>query len=158
MSRVTSQRAMRELKQKGTIVRKPRRGTYVAHFPDVGIDRKDILPSGRLPLASNGFTHIAVVAPFDMTTPGIYQYLDGIISASDEQREKLHLYNTHYMEGMDGPALEQCVADSMDGIIYYPGIGPELPFELLIRLKTQRVPLVLIDKRLDCLGIPSVQR
>ena len=72
VSRITVQRALSELKLQGVITRKPRAGTFV------------LSPAPKpvfSPEKSSDRINIGVVAPFDMESPGIYQYLDGILSA-----------------------------------------------------------------------------
>lgn len=155
VSRITSQRAMADLKLRGLIVRKARAGSFVAETPQLDITSPfaDVYDAS----ANGGNGRVAIVAPFDMATPGIYQYLDGIISQTGIHAERLNLLNTHYTEGLDASALARCVENAVSGIIYYPSIGSRLPVDQLIRLRAANFPLVLIDKRLDGLKIACVQ-
>ena len=148
VSRITVQRALSELKLQGVITRKPRAGTFV------------LSPAPKpvfSPEKSSDRINIGVVAPFDMVSPGIYQYLDGILSALSVPRDNLSLHNTCYVEAYDRTMLENCLKDNCSGIIYYPGLSSAPPLDLLTQMSVEGYPCVLIDKRVPGIELPCVR-
>lgn len=148
VSRITVQRALSALKLQGVITRKPRAGTFV------------LSPAPKpvfSPEKSSDRINIGVVAPFGMESPGIYQYLDGILSALSVPRDNLSLHNACYVEAYDRTMLENCLKDNCSGIIYYPGLSSAPPLDLLTQMSVEGYPCVLIDKRIPGIELPCVQ-
>lgn len=148
VSRITVQRALFELKQQGLIVSRARMGTFIRSSSPTPIfaGKRD---AERI--------SIGVVAPFDMVSPGVYQYLDGILNALSIPRDNVALHNTRYVQAYDRIMLENCLKDRCSGIIYYPGVSPAPPLDLLMQIKTEGYPCVLIDKRITGIELPCVQ-
>lgn len=148
VSRITVQRALSDLKQQGIIMSKARMGTFIRSSSPT--------PTFAGKRDSERIT-IGVVAPFDMVSPGVYQYLDGILGALSVLRDNVTLHNTQYVEAYDRIMLENCLKDRCSGIIYYPGVTPAPPLDLLMQIKTEGYPCVLIDKRITGIDLPCVQ-
>lgn len=153
VSRITAQRAVSELKQKGVLTRKPRAGTFVAKTLPASSD------DARIPGLISGEISIAVVAPFDLAqggAGGAYPYIKGIMSALTPGRDQLTLLNT----GND-PDLERCMLESFmerraSGLIYHPGSTNVRPKDILMRMAAYGTPCVQMDQRISGVPIPCV--
>ena len=155
VSRITAQRAIFELKQRGLLVRKPRAGTFVAQAPSAapaGGQQGGGLISGKY--------SIAVVAPFDMAYGGVggaYQYLKGIMSAHTLGRDQLVLLNTGYMAALEHSMLENCLDRGVSGVIYHPSMYSITPRDTLMRISAYGLPCVQIDQHTPGVPLPCVQ-
>lgn len=155
VSRITVQRALNELKQQGVLMRKPRAGTFVRTEAAAGLSAaasasaKSFEETGRLKLG--------IVAPFDMTASGTYQYLNGIMQVLTPSRDNVSLHNTSYDKACERVMLQNCIEDGCNGILYYPGVDYAPPLDLLIQIEKTNYPCVLIDKKLPNVNLPCVQ-
>ena len=154
VSRITAQRAVSELKQKGVLTRKPRAGTFVARtYP---ISAEGVHVSGLI----NGEINIAVIAPFDLAqggAGGAYQYINGIMSALTPGRDQLTILNTGNSPELERNMLESFLERRTSGLIYHPGHNENLPKDVLMRLSAYDVPCVQIDQHISGIPIPCVQ-
>lgn len=154
VSRITVQRAINDLKQQGIVLRRPRAGTFV-RISDVALPKRSMEPTVHRPAPER--ISIGVVAPFDMTQPTIYQYINGIMNALTPSRDHVTLHNTGGVEANDRMMLENCLKDGCTGILYYPGIGSAPPLDLLIQMAANGYPCMLMDKRQPDVKLPCVQ-
>lgn len=154
VSRITVQRAINDLKQQGIVLRRPRAGTFV-RISDAALPKRSLEFADRRPIPER--ISIGVVAPFDMTAPTIYQYINGIMNALTPSRDHVTLHNTDGVAANDRMMLENCLKDGCAGILYYPGVGSAPPLDLLIQMAANGYPCMLMDKRQPDVKLPCVQ-
>ena len=155
VSRITAQRAISELKQRGVLVRRPRAGTFVAQ---AAVPPFSAGQPGNGPVSNE--CSIAVVASYDMAhggEGGAYQYLHGIMSALTPAREQLVLLNTGGMAALERSMLENCLVRGVSGVIYQPSLLGISPRDTLMRISAYGLPCVQIDQFTPGVPLPCVQ-
>lgn len=153
VSRITAQRAVSELKQKGVLTRKPRAGTFVARTLPAASDAVRV--SGLI----SGEINIVVIAPFDLAqggAGGAYQYIKGIMSAVTPGRDQLTLLSTGNDPDLERRMLESFMERRASGLIYHPGATSVRPKDILMRMVAYGTPCMQIDQRVSGVPIPCV--
>lgn len=132
VSRITSKRVLNELAAADLAYRVRGGGTYVK------------------PHKSTASRQILLVLPFP-ATPTFGDYQSGIQATLTGTTWQLHAMTNAAFLQQDVRALAQRYA----GVIYYPqDLVAELP--LLMTLRANRLPLVVLDQRPAALAVPSV--
>lgn len=154
VSRITTQKAMSELKQQGVLIRKPRVGSFVRE-----VDTAEVVQAVQVVDGGHGAVgriDVGVVAPFNMEQSHVYRYLDGIMFALDSIKDNVTLQYSKYVQERDRMMLDNCLKSGCKGILYYPG-NETAPTDLLIWLSVQNYPCILMDKHVPNANIPCVQ-
>lgn len=152
VSRMTSKLALQKLAEEGLVYRLPRRGTFLAEPQDGraqgGFSSQD---TAVLPAAEKRFGQIALIMPH------LSDYTSRIIAATEAEVRKhgcdLILKMTKDCDDEDH-CLERLAEGGITGIILFPQ-GRKTCSDQVLRLKLQKLPLVIIDRifhevEIDC--------
>ncbi|HLU35948.1 MAG TPA: GntR family transcriptional regulator [Thermomicrobiales bacterium] len=143
VSRITIKRAMKDLLERGRIVRYRGRGTFIA--PGV----TPIEPQRSEP-APTGARRIGFVVPELSDLFGVRMF-NGIDERCQELGYELVIARSRGSITAEATIIERWHRDGVDGIIVFP-VHREFYNETLIRLLLDRFPIVLVDRTLH--GVP----
>jgi GntR family transcriptional regulator, arabinose operon transcriptional repressor len=147
VSRITSKKALEMLADKGIIVRKPGRGSFVA---EEGGFQSDGLSSGERTRQSL----IGLVMTDFGNTFGT-RMIYGMERASAENDSFLVLRRSFGVPENEEKAIQSFLDLGVDGIIVFPAQGEFYNAEIL-KLVIQQFPLVLVDRHLKGVAAASI--
>ncbi len=155
VSRITSKRALEELKQQGLIYRVRGSGSFVAQMDDVRNTQLNI-PYQK----SNANKVIALVVPLGNIGSGsIKDAIDGIVRGVSEVLNRkgyyLSIHSEHRDVSKEKDTISKLYQDQVEGIIYYP-ISDRENLELLNTLNLEEYPIITIDKYFENIPISYV--
>lgn len=148
VSRITSKRALEELKQSGLAYSIRGSGTYVAKLSH----RQEADISERKSLYKQV---VSMVIPFRSADGGIVDTLTGVTNVLRAAGYMVDINCLPNREGDIRKGLMQICERGTAGLIYYPSSDSE-NLDLLNMLYMEKFPLVIIDKRIDALPLYSV--
>ena len=154
VSRITSMRALQNLKRAGLVERIRGKGTYVAR--DLGhlakIPASDRRPSRR---ARRLTSRIAFVLPDASSAYGL-ELLNAIEERASESGLSLVFKRTRGVQRDEEHAVDKLIrSGSVDGLIVFP-VNGEFYNASLLRLVLEQRPLVLVDRYLKGIAATSV--
>lgn len=139
-SRITVTRALNELESKSVIYRQKGRGSFVAPIKSYNSDSTDII-SLVLPHKINFFS-------------GGQQYAQSIAKYCQMNNYLCSVHYSNQLKSNEKKILEDLMNYSISGAIIYP-IGNE-NITALSHLVLKGFPMVLLDRKLDEINLPSV--
>jgi GntR family transcriptional regulator, arabinose operon transcriptional repressor len=142
VSRITSKRALEELKNEGYIYRKQGSGSYVS---DAFKYRKS---------KSIG-SYVAVIMPQHVSSGSFAATIRGTSSVVQENDLSLKLYTNVKSQAEVNELLQELYRQNIAGIIYYPFADVE-NIAILNMLAMEQFPIVTIDKYFECVPVSSV--
>ncbi|HAH62585.1 MAG TPA: hypothetical protein DCL73_10880 [Treponema sp.] len=142
VSRITSKRALEELKNEGYIYRKQGSGSYVS----------DAFKYRKNPAAGN---YVAVIMPQYVSSGSFAATIRGTSSVVQENDLSLKLYTNVKSQEEVSALLQELYRQNIAGIIYYPFSDVE-NVAVLNMLATEHFPIVTIDKYFECVPVSSV--
>ncbi len=145
VSRITSKRALEELKRLGLVYRVRGSGTFVSEES----------PQDRAPTNGNGSSMIAIILPFDVSNGSFALSVRGVAETVESSGFYLSVHN-----GVrDVTDVEQLILrlykENIRGIIYYP-LSDRDNLSVLNMLHLEGYPLVTIDKYFESIPISYV--
>lgn len=148
VSRITSKRALEELKKEGLIYRVRGSGSFVAEQAI----RADSMRTRQNVKLNNT---VAIIMPHHVTESSFAQSITG----ATKELAKMGFYGIVY-SSVKSPADEKKIIrkiyeDGIQGIIYYP-ISDGENYDLLYNLYLEEYPIVVIDKYLEGVPLSSV--
>jgi DNA-binding LacI/PurR family transcriptional regulator len=154
VSRITSMRALENLKRAGLVERIRGKGTFVSR--DVGRLAKIPIADKRPPRRARGLTsRIAFLLPDASPAYGL-ELLNAVEERADESGLILVLKRTRGLQEEEERAIERLVrTGSVDGLIVFP-VNGEFYNASLLRLALAKNPLVLVDRYLKGIAATSV--
>lgn len=146
VSRITSKRALEELKQLGFVYRIRGSGSFVAA-------QRPSAETGSQPAGNSNI--VAIILPFDDSNGSFALSVRGIAEVLESRGYYMSVYN-----GMrDVKAVENLIAklyrDGIGGIIYYP-LSEHDNFSVINMLYLENYPIVTIDKYFESIPISYV--
>ncbi|MGL1890938.1 MAG: GntR family transcriptional regulator [Spirochaetaceae bacterium] len=146
VSRITSKRALEELRLQGFIYRIQGSGSFVAN---IGSDTKN-------DSSTNSETNrIAIVLPFEESQGGAINIIKGASEVLNKNNCTLTIHSIQSDLDSEKKILNQLYEDGTRGIIYYPQ-SDFRNFEMINKLYMNNFPIVTIDKYFECIPISSV--
>lgn len=141
VSRITSKRALEELKQLGFVYRIRGSGSFVAAQPNPDSSAKQNI--------------VAIILPFDDSNGSFALSVRGIA----EVLESRGFYMSVYNGVRDVKAVESLITklyrDNISGIIYYP-LSERDNFSVINMLHLENYPIVTIDKYFESIPVSYV--
>ncbi|MGL1890910.1 MAG: GntR family transcriptional regulator [Spirochaetaceae bacterium] len=148
VSRITSKRALEELRLEGFIYRVQGSGSFVAEIKD---KNRDVKTSE----ANDDIKRIAIIIPFDQSMGGIINVIKNASEVFHHHNYYLTIHSVQNDTEAERKLLAQLYQDGTKGIIYYP-ITDLRNFEIINKLFLNNYPIVAIDKYFDGIPISSV--
>lgn len=142
VSRITSKRALEELRQEGYIIRQRGKGSFVA----------ETRPDKIIPSKPNV---VAFVIPFSDLIDSAIELISGITSVLNEHNLYLSVLNSHSRPSTERKFLESLAKDGIKGVILYP-CSNYVNFDVILHHSMNNFPLVIMDKYYEGLNIYSV--
>ncbi len=142
VSRITSKRALEELKREGLIFRKRGQGSFVS----------DSVATGR---QTGEHTLISMIIPHETTKGKLVNYLKGASSVLNSKGYFLAIHSTDNDDSIERDLLKNLPEESVAGLLYYP-IDTMNHLDILNILAKKKFPIVTIDKYFDHMPISSV--
>lgn len=143
VSRITAKQAFTQLEIEGLIVRRQGKGTFInstlADFPDQKKLYNKI---------------IGIILP-DLKSSFMSQLIDGIETYARNNDYMVMIANSHYSQEIEASIIQKYHSIGITGIILYPVEGTSYNKEMM-KLVLNSFPLILLDKKLTGLDIPSV--
>lgn len=136
VSRITVQRAMRDLIEEGIITRTAGKGTFV---------------NEKVPTASNNITYVHLILP--NRNPEFFDLIDNVERIVSEKRQmlSLHIIKNATIENSQ-EKFEKEIRDIIDispgAIICYPPCS-KISYETANLIKSSNIPFVLLDNDFD---------
>lgn len=158
VSRITSRRALDELKREGLIYRKKGGGSYV-NIKKVS-NEEDKLKNEDHKIdnhvdKSNGTDIIALVLPAEASTGKLGEYIKGASEYLNSEGFYLTVCDTHMNLEKEKDVLIDLVSKGVKGIIFYP-YSDRHNLQVLYDLCIKNYPIVTIDKYFDSVPISYV--
>lgn len=158
VSRITSKRALEELKQEGMIYRIRGSGSFVAPIENLGNPKIN-----ELSQEMNTNKIISIVIPFGeaenglskASTDGLIHNVRGVSEVLNENGYFLSIHSEHRDIKKEEEVLNKLYKNKVRGIIYYP-ISDREHYEFLYRLYLEEYPIITIDKYFDNIPISYV--
>jgi len=142
VSRITSKRALEELKNEGYIYRKQGSGSYVSD----AFKYRSSRGSG---------SYVAVIMPQYVSSGSFAATIRGTSSVVQENDLSLKLYTNVKSQAEVNSLLQDLYRRDIAGIIYYPFSDTE-NIAVLNMLAMEHFPIVTIDKYFECVPVSSV--
>lgn len=158
VSRITIKRAMSTLERQGLIERFRGRGTFVTQgAPQILAARTATAPEdpAAQKRARQDRRRIGFIIPEISDLFGV-RMVNGIDDRCQELDIDLCIRRSHGTIELEAKTVETWVASGMDGIIVFPCHG-EFYNEALLRAVLGKFPVVLVDRTLNGIPVPSVQ-
>ncbi|MFB5189546.1 GntR family transcriptional regulator [Alicyclobacillus fastidiosus] len=150
VSRITVHRALQKLAQQGVILRYPGKGSFVSDDAVEILNRHsgDSLTAKDQPMLI-GFTLPNVSEDFGM------EVLASALGRAEHANASVVVSFTHQSQAAEEQSLRRAVHSGVQGLLINPVNGEYYNDEIL-RLHLDGFPLVLVDKRLGKIPVPSV--
>lgn len=150
VSRITSKRALEELKLLGLVHRKRGSGTFVTSQENMVLNKElDITNMG------DDKKIIPIILPFDTSDSGFAQTVRGASEILDENGYYISVYNGVKDFNSEQQLIRRLYENKVKGIIYYP-ISDRDNLEVLNMLYMASFPIITIDKYFESLPISYV--
>ncbi|MCL6442365.1 MAG: GntR family transcriptional regulator [Alicyclobacillus sp.] len=161
VSRITTNRALQMLTAEGLVQRRAGVGTFVSGTPALESTKKDSV------LIEHQSSAVNESAPFprDSSLVGfVIPFLDGSFGPTiihnvemllNERGVSVVLASTQGDQKKEAEVIERLVKCGVKGLIVLP-VNGEYYSEAILRLHVQKFPIVLVDKSLPGLPIPSI--
>lgn len=146
VSRITSKRALEELRLQGYIYRIQGSGSFVSNTDEI---------NQNVSRAMVGAQRIALVLPFEESLGGVINVIKGASEVLNKHNCTLTIHNIHNDPDSEKKILTRLYEDGTSGIIYYP-ISDFRNFEIVNKLYLNNFPIVTIDKYFEGIPISSV--
>lgn len=147
VSRITSKRALEELKNEGFIYRVRGSGSFVS---DRSVPTCDVKSS-----KSAGSKTVAILMPHHVTESSFAQSINGAIKRLS-QAGYYGIVQSSVKNAVDERnIIQKMVEDGIQGIIYYP-LSDHDNFQLLYSLRLKEYPMVVIDRYLQAFPLNCV--
>jgi len=146
VSRITSKRALEELRLQGFIYRIQGSGSFVANIDNINESDSN---------AKGDTQRIAIVLPFEESQGGIINVIKGASEVLNKNNCTLTIHSIHSDLDSERKILTQLYEDGTRGIIYYP-LSDFRNFEIINKLYLNNYPIVTIDKYFEGIPISSV--
>jgi len=144
VSRMTSKLALEQLAKQGVVYRLPRRGTFLSGHRDETPDVRETVKEHQ----PTGWTAGKLGKQVALILPHISDYTSKIIAATEIEVRK-HGFDLLLIISKDRDdedrSLQKLYEEGIGGIILFP-IGRRTCSDQLLRLKLEKVPLVIIDR------------
>ena len=145
VSRITSKRALDELKSDGIIYRKRGSGSYVSPL----MDRRNLAHNkDNVELTDSNQNIIALVMPIDPSTTGMIHTINGANEVLNKNGFFLTIHNTNLDLEKEKEIIQDLIEREVQGIILYP-ISSIMNVEFIINIIMDDFPIVTIDKYYD---------
>lgn len=149
VSRITSKRALEELKCQGLIYRKQGSGSYVSR-------RNYLSRHGMTSADGADFSKvISFIIPFDASQGGTSLILAGISKIVEKNGYFLSIFNCYNDLQKEKDLLKELYTKKVGGIIYYP-ISDSKNICLMNKLYLDNFPIVTIDQYFESVPISHV--
>lgn len=150
VSRITSKRALEELKLQGLIYRIRGSGSFVSQSLPKMNQSDDISTS-----CINNKGIITIMIPFDVSESSFAQSVRGASEILDENNFYINVYSGIRNLKAEQKLIKKLYEDNIKGIIYYP-VSDRGNFEILNTLLLENYPIVTIDRYFEGLPINYV--
>lgn len=145
VSRITASAAIKELQNSGLVDRIKGAGTFVREWKD----------SSNGPYGIHGSALISVLFSNDNQF-GTQEMLMGIEEVCTRDQVLLTIHNCQSDSDLERSILKQFLSQPRAGVLIHPNnVGPG-NIDLYSRLQIQKIPMVLIDRRVNGLSAPLV--
>lgn len=148
VSRITSKRALEELKKMGLIYRVRGSGSFVSEMT-FGQKKKDTGTS------INTAKAIAIIMPLHVTESSFAQSVTGAVRVFEEQGYYSVVHSGLKSSEDEKKILKKLQDDGIKGVIYYP-VSDRSNYSLLHGFHLDNYPIVTIDKYFESLPISNV--
>ncbi len=145
VSSITVKKAFGLLAEEGFIRRVPGRGTFV----------RDGIPGGRPGPAGGAARRIGAVLEH-VSTPFGLEMMYRMDRAAEKAGYKLCVRFSYGNQKKEKEEIAFLIAQGVSGLIVMPSHGSHYNTEIL-KLVVEKFPVVLVDKRLDGIPVPSVR-
>ncbi|MFW5987980.1 MAG: GntR family transcriptional regulator [bacterium] len=143
VSRITSQRALKEMEQEGLIYREQGKGSFVSsEINPEELDHKENNTQKNI---------IAMVVPFGNSESWLLEVINGASEKLNGSDYHLSLFTTGKSSQKEKKVLLDLMKKNISGIIYYPNKTTK-NFDIVHNIYLKKFPIVVIDKYFD--GIP----
>lgn len=148
VSRITSKRALEELKKEGLVYRVRGSGSFVS---EKGKARGQTLKKGGAKFSDT----VAVLMPHYVTESSFAQSINGAIKELAKAGFYGIVYSSVKNAADERRVIRKIYEDGIQGIIYYP-LSDRENYDLLHHLYLEEYPIVAIDKYFEGVPISSV--
>jgi GntR family transcriptional regulator, arabinose operon transcriptional repressor len=150
VSRITSKKALDELKKMKFISRMQGSGSYVSYKHE-SIDKVEVVNSGGY----KNLKSIAIVLPFDASIGRIIDYIKGVSEGIEKNGYYVKICCTDRDSNKERMILYNLYKEKVDGIIYYP-INDNKNLDVVQMLYVYNYPIIIIDKYFEGIPISNV--
>lgn len=146
VSRITSKRALEELRIQGYIYRIQGSGSFVASLEKNSSNSSE---------ASDDSRRIAILLPFDQSMGGIINVINDASEVFNKYNYYITIHTFQNNAESERELLTQLYGDGTKGIIFYP-FSDLRNLEIINKLYLNNYPLVTIDKYFEGIPVSSV--
>lgn len=148
VSRITSKRALEELKKEGLIYRVRGSGSFVSEIADYKRRNKE-------EIVRNGAKATAIIMPHHVTESSFAKSITGAVRAFEKAGFYSVVHSGVKNSEDERRIINKMYEDGIQGIIYYP-VSDRENYSLLNSLYLENYPIVTIDKYFESLPISNV--
>ncbi len=148
VSRITSKRALEELKKEGLIYRVRGSGSFVSEIADYKKRNKEAI-------VNNGAKATAIIMPHHVTESSFAKSITGAVRAFEKAGFYSVVHSGVKSSEDERRIISKMYDDGIKGIIYYP-VSDRENYSLLNSLYLENYPIVTIDKYFESLPISNV--
>lgn len=150
VSKITSKKALDELKGDGLVYSKRGSGTFVSNFEKTFFETER-----RQNSLSNNSKEISMLLPFETTLGNILNVVNSTSKVLNKNGFTLRIYNTKSHSEYEKMLITKLYNNGSAGIIYYPS-QDNSNLDILYKLYLNNFPIVLIDKYFPTIPINYV--
>lgn len=153
VSRITSKRALEELRLKGLIYRRRGSGSYVAEKKE---DTKPIIYKASSEIQPTNIKNIiSIILPFDISRGGLMATINGASQVLNESGYFLSIHSSAGDIAVEKELLDNLFEQKIGGVILYP-LSDRENFQTMNKFFLANFPLVTIDKYYESIPISCV--
>lgn len=147
VSRITAKRAITDLEAQGVLYRKRGVGSFVCRTPRGN--------SSSAPVSQEASRMVSLLMPFDFTKGGMFDTIESINRGLGQSGYFLSIHTTDSSQSKERATLKLLLDQNIAGLVFYP-FRDKSNLNLLNQFILNNVPVVILDKTIDCPYIPSV--
>lgn len=159
VSRITAQRALKELELKGLIYRKKGSGSFVNESVNT-FDNSRILHNPvkiSSPMSGNLQNSIAFILPYDILAGRFNEILQMESASGVLEKHGYHLvlHNSMLNNNVESEIINKLLQSDIKGIILYP-FNDFTNFDMLYQVWYKKFPIAVLDKKITDIPICSI--
>jgi len=147
VSRITAKRAITDLENQGVLYRKRGVGSFVSRSAHSSLSNP--APSRE---ASK---MVSLLLPFDITKGGMFDAIETINRSLNQSGYFISIHTTDVSLSKEKASLKLLLDQNISGLVYYP-MRDKANLNLLNQFVMNNVPVVVIDKSIDCPYISNI--